>query len=392
MDDEDGRRQQPDRGEEVLMNRIAVMAGLLGLALFIPASPAVAKVSVSQGISVDGAPLVVTSQREVYVIPAAGAPAQRLGRVPHRSSPLVSSGPEAWAVKAGRQRGESIRLYRVAPTAGEVEKITPASSSIEGRVRVEGVAGADTRYVYLLPDGRFDRQREEIQPGHLDAHPNLQVLRVHTRGEQAWYLARDREPDADGVIRLWLLHDSFWNDGALRVAAGVDGGPVDLSFDDHNLFLVFESGRALRFDCGSLRLLEDLSPMMRDERIDFFAADDRYYWVGTSRALWRIERDNLDGGPFHVGALPDGFAPLGATEDDIWFGALESSDANPVVAVNKGDATSRSYGVRGRHARFWRRFGRGAATAGEGAAMVAIYVPVVAIGIVTFPIWIWMLR
>ena len=119
------------------MNRIAVMFGLLVLASFIPASQAVANVSVSQGVSVEGTPLVVTSQREVYVIAAAGAPAQRLGRLPRRSSQLTSSGPEAWAVQTGRQRGESIRLYRVAPGADKVEKLSPASSSLEGRIEVQ---------------------------------------------------------------------------------------------------------------------------------------------------------------------------------------------------------------------------------------------------------------
>ena len=361
-------------------------------------APALAKVSVTQGLSVAGTPLLLTNQGEVYSIAAAEAPARRLGRLPGHASSLVPSGQDAWAVVTGRQRAAAVRLYRIDAATGGIESIVPSHSSIDGPIEVDGLAGADSRFVYLLPDGRFDRDRQEILPGHLDAEPGLQLLRVLVRGERVWYLARDRQPDPSGLVHLWLLHDSIWNDQGLRVMAGVENGPVDLYSDDRNLFLVFEAGRVLRFDSASLRLLEDLSPMLRSEPIQFFAADGSHYWVGTRgaaeggevrRALWRIERDNLDGAPLHAESLPEGYVPLVATEETLWFGSLERPDANPVVAVDKGDLTARTYGVRGVHARRWRAFGRGALNTGERALIITAAVPVVAVAIVTAPLWIW---
>jgi hypothetical protein len=392
------------------MSRMAVISGALLLGALAPVAPALARVSVRQGLSVGGTPLFVTSQREIFVIGASDAPARRLGRLPRHASPLVSSGLEAWAVRTGRQSAESIQLYRVEPSAQDIERLSPRSSSVDGPIDVDGIAGADSHHVYLLPDGRFDRQTEEIQGGHLDEHPDLQVLRVHTRGERVWYLARDRRPEVGGIVQLWLLHDSFWNAHGLRVVAGVEDGPADLIVDDRDLFVVSGASRVLRFDQASLRLVEDLGPMLRGGPVDFFVADDSHYWVGTrhagrapdeddesaderadraSHVLWRIERENLDGGPFHAEAVPGDFVPLGATGETLWFGALETRHATPVMAVGKWDGASRTYGIRGKHARFWRGFGRGALNVGEGAALFVIAVPFVAVAIVTLPLWIW---
>lgn len=365
---------------------------------FVLSAPALANVRVTEGLTVAGTPLLVTSQGEVYAIAGVASPARLIARLPRRASPLVPSANEAWAVETGRQRAADVRLYRIDLASEGMESIEPAHSSIDGRIQVDGIAGADARFVYLLPDGRFDRESRMMRPGHFEQAPDLQVLRVLVRGERTWYLARDREPDSSGQVRLCLLHDSIWNQNGLRVMAGIDEGPVDLHADERNLFLVFESGRVLRFDNSSLRLLEDLSPMLRAEPIRFFAADDRSYWVGTRTAdedgsgrltLWRIDRGTLDGAPVHAESLPEGYAPLGATDTALWFGALDQPEASPIVAIDKGDLTARAYSVRGVHERRWRAFGRGAADVGEATAMGVVMVPVVALAVVTFPFWIW---
>ena len=361
-------------------------------------APALANVRVTQGFTVAGRPLLVTNQGEVYSVAGPAEPARRLGRLSRRASSLVPSDQQAWAVETGRHDAGDVRFYRIDAMQGEMEEIVSASSAIDGPFPIEGLAGADSRFVYLLPDGRFDLQSRAIRPGHLDEAPDLQVIRVLLRGDEAWYLARDRRPDSTGTVRLWLLHDSIWNDQGLRVLAGVDEGPVDLVSDDRNLFLVFEAGRVLRFDNASLRLLEDLSPMLRPGPIEFFAADRLQYWVGTReaaeegetrRALWRIERDTLDGAPIHAESLPEGYAPLGATDKTLWFASIDRTDANPLVSVDKGNLGARTYGVRGVHERRWRAFGRGARDAGETTLLVVGAVPVITIAIVTFPIWIW---
>lgn len=361
-------------------------------------APALAHVRVTEGLTVAGTPLLVTSQGEVYSITGASAPARLLGRLPGRASAPVPSGEEAWAVDTGRRHASNVHLYRIDLASEGLETIVPAHTSIDARIQVDGIAGADKRFVYLLPDGRFDRESRELQPGHFDQAPDLRVLRVLVRGERTWYLARDREPDSSGQVRLCLLHESIGNPQGLRVMAGIEEGPVDLYSDDRNLFLVFEAGRVLRFDSSSLRLLEDLSPMLGAKRIRFFAADSRNYWVGTipadangdaPLALWRIERSNLDGAPLHAESLRPGYVPLGATDDALWFGAADKPEASPVMAIQKGDLTARAYAVRGLHERHWRAFGRGAADVGETTLIAVAAVPVVALAIVTSPIWIW---
>ena len=361
-------------------------------------APALANVRVTRGLTVAGTPLLVTSQGEVYAITGASTPARLLGRLPGRASALVPSDQEAWAVDTGRRRAADVHLYRVDLASEGLETITPAHGSIEARVQIDGIAGADKRFVYLLPDGRFDRESRELQRGHFDKAPDLQVLRVLAQGERTWYLAREREPDSSGEARLCLLHDSIGNQQGLRVMAGIEEGPVDLYSDERNLFLVFESGRVLRFDSSSLRLLEDLSPMVGAKRIRFFAADRSSYWVGTRQdegdgegplALWRIERSNLDGAPLHAESLPEGYAPLGATDAALWFGAADKPEASPILAIDKGDLTARAYAVRGVHERRWRAFGRGAADVGETSLIVVGAIPLVALAVVTFPIWIW---
>src|SRR5438034_599085 len=150
-------------------------------------------------------------------------------------------------------------------------------------------------------------------------------------GDESCYLARDRSGAEGMTARLWLLRSPDRDAatradaaGWLKVEAGAAAGPVDLKADESNLFVVFEQGRILRFDRRALRLAEDLSPMLHPGRIRFFAADAQSYWVGQDGAraveenetepeamtLWQIDRQVLDGGTFHAGAVPAGFEPL----------------------------------------------------------------------------------
>lgn len=357
--------------------------------------PARAKVRLSQGLDVAGAPVVVTHQREVFRVADPGSPAQRLGRLPRRSSTLVSCGEEGWAVTRGTQSVRRIRLFQVDEEGTDLRTIRPESSTLTGRIDIEGVAGADSRYVYLLPDGRYDRELDQVQPGHLEDDPDLLVIRAVRRDPFTWYVARDRAAEPGRARRLWLLLKRDGQTDGLRVGIGEESGPVDLQIEGRDLYLIHRAGKAMRFDGGSLRLVEDLSPMLRESTIRFFAADPLHYWIGTEpedgqteAPLWRIDRGNLDGGLFHAGAVPEGFIPVSSGRERIWFGALEEKSAEPVMAVDKSDGTVQSYAVRGRHARFWRAFGRGAGEAGEFVAYVGVVVVVGAVAILTFPIWI----
>ena len=209
------------------------------------------------------------------------------------------------------------------------------------------------------------------------------MLRTLRHGGSTDYLARDRAPGDGQAARLWLLHSgdpaaAAREDeaGWLRSEAGAASGPVDLQADDRNLFVVFEEGRILRFDRGSLRMAEDLGPMLHPGRIRFFAADETNYWVGLETAakgdadgagdtgavsLWQIDRRVLDGGVFHAGDVPSGFLPLGAVRGRIFFGSSARRAPSPLVAVSAADGASRAYSIRGLHARRWALVAAGAA-------------------------------
>jgi hypothetical protein len=387
------------------MTRTATLAATL---VVLAGPPVHAAVRVTQGIFVGDALLTVTNQREVHTLEAPGRPATLMGRLPHRASNLVSDGEAAWAVTLGKRRPADVRLYQVHPARHTILELR-AESSIDGRVVVRGVAGADARFVYLAPDLRIDPETGRLERLQLAPFPDLEVLRTVRRGVETDYLARDRAPADGQAARLWLLHSSDPGAAArdddagwLRVEAGAATGPVDLQADDRNLFLVFEQGRILRFDRGSLRLAEDLGPMLRPGKIRFFAADETSYWVAQETAapadasagevepdavsLWRIDRTVLDGGPFHAGDVPPGFLPLGAGRGRIFFGSTAHA-ASPLVAVSAADGASRAYSIRGLHARRWAAVGRGFQDAGE-VMLVGGMVSVV-VAIVTLPIWIW---
>jgi hypothetical protein len=378
------------------MTRIAVLAAALAA---VAGFPAHAAVRVTQGVFVGEALLTVTNQREVHALEAPGRPATLMGRLPRRASNLVSDGAAAWAVTVGRQRPQNVRLYQVHPQRHTILELR-AESSIDGRVVVRGVAGADARFVYLAPDLRMDPDTLRLERLHLAPFPDLEVLRTVRRGVGTDYLARDRAPAAGQTARLWLLHSSdpgaaerVDDAGWLRVEAGAATGPVDLQADERNLFLVFEQGRILRFDRGSLRLAEDLGPMLRPGKIRFFAADATSYWIAQETgadegavSLFQIDRKVLDGGPFHAGDVPPGFLPLGAGRGRIFFGSIAHA-ASPLVAVSAADGASQAYSIRGLHARRWAVVGHGFQDAGEmvlAGAMVGVVV-----GIATLPIWIW---
>src|SRR5436309_398169 len=387
------------------MQRLAALA----TALFVLSGvPVFAAVKVVQGVAIGNVLFTVTSQREVHALTAPGRPARLMGRLPRHTSPLVSDGMAAWAVTVGRRAAPSVRLFQVHPAAQAVLEFRLEPPSIPGRVEVEGVAGADTRYVYLMPDLHIDLQKRLVERGHLVPFPDLEVLRALRAGDDTCYLARDRSGAEGMTARLWLLRSPDRDAatradtaGWLKVEAGAAAGPVDLKADESNLFVVFEQGRILRFDRRALRLAEDLSPMLHPGRIRFFAADAQSYWVGQDGAraveenetepeamtLWQIDRQALDGGTFHAGAVPAGFEPLATGQGRIWFGSREHRRHVPLIAVSEADGTARSYPIRAMHARRWAAAGQGLEAAGE----VAIYggALTVVLGIVTLPIWIW---
>jgi hypothetical protein len=333
-------------------------------------------------VVVGGRPLVRTQQRELYVVPEPGQPARLIGRLPGSASSLVADGEAAWAVTTGSLRWGRVRLFRVDGRGAIVESLRPRSSAISGLASIRGVAGADRHYVYLLPDLRYDRRLRRLEPGHIDEHPDLRVLRTLRRAGETWYLARDRRAASDGLFRLWLLHSrqGHW----LRVEAGATGERPRLEADETSLFLILAEGRMLRFDRRSLRLVEDLAPMLRGPEVGFFTADEQHYWVQNGGSLWRIERDILDGGVFVSDAVPAGFEPVAADGDRMWFGATETQDREPLLAVNKADTTVQSYRILTRGERRRRAFGSGARDVAEAAGATVLGVAAV----VTAPIWV----
>jgi len=390
------------------MQRPALFATLL---VALAGGPLFAAVKVTQGVAVGDVVFTVTSQRDVYALTAPGRPARLLGRLPRRASELVSDGLAAWAVTTGERQAPSLRLFQVQPASQAVLEYRLEPPSIGGRVRVDGVAGADARYVYLKGNLRIDLLNRVVERGHLPAFPDLEVLGSARREQETCYLARDRSAGEAG--RLWLLHSGGRDaasrtdtDGWLKVEAGAAARDVSLKADDGSLFLIFAEGRVLRYDRRSLRLAEDLSPMLRPGPIRFFAVDAHNYWVGQDQeagggtpgagqqsqapaamTLWRIDREILDGGAFHAGAVPAGFRPLDAGLGRIWYGSSAERHRVPLVAVSQADGTARSYSIRGIHARRWAAVGHGFESAGE-IVLVAGFATV-AMGIVTLPIWIW---
>ena len=387
------------------MQRLATVATVL---FVLAGFPLFAAVKVVQGVAIGNVMLTVTNQREVHVLTAPGRPARLLGRLPRHTSPLVSDGMAAWAVTTGERQAPSLRLFQVHPAAQAVLEFRLEPPSIRGRVDVEGVAGADARYVYLKPDLRINLKTRVLERGQLAPFPGLEVLRALRRADETCYLARDRSASGGDAARLWLLRTAARDastredtTGWLKVEAGAASGSVDLKADEGSLFLVFEEGRVLRFDRGSLRLAEDLSPMLHPGRVHFFAVDARRYWVGqdedaggdTTRperkamTLWQIDREVLDGGAFHAAAVPAGFQPLDAGQGRIWFGSDAQRRRVPLVAVSQADGTAQAYSIRGVHARRWAATGEGIESAGEIVLMGGVLT--VVLGVVTLPIWIW---
>jgi len=393
------------------MQRLASLAAAL---FVVSGCPVFAAVRVVQGVAVGNTLFTVTNQREIHALTAPGRPARLLGRLPRHASTLVSDGTAAWAVTVGRRSAPSLRLFQVHPAAQAVLELRLEPPSIPGRVSVTGVAGADGHYVYLSPDLRVDLKSRVVERGHLAAFPDLEVLRTMREGEISVYLTRDRAASDGKEERLWLLRSTAADAPAradasdwLKVEAGASPGTVDLKADDASLFVVFDEGRVLRFDRRSLRLAEDLTPMLHPGRIRFFGVDARSYWVGQDgggaddqgdtgdrddgerppMTLWRIDRDVLDGGEYHASAVPEGFEPLDAGQGRIWFGAERHRRHVPLVAVSQDDGTAQSYALRGIHARRWAATGQGFEAAGEVVVMGGVVT--VFLGIVTLPIWIW---
>ncbi len=387
------------------MQRLATFAAAL---VALSGCPLFAAVKIVQGVAIGNVVMTVTNQRDVYVLTAPGRPARLLGRLPRPASGLVSDGLAAWAVTTGERRAPSLRLFQAHPAAQAVLEYRLEPPSIRGRVGVEGVAGADARYVYLKPDLRVDLRNRVLERGHLAPFPDLEVLRTIRQGDETCYLAQDRSASGGEAARIWLLHSAFGDAAAredtagwLKVEAGAAAGSVDLKADEGSLFLVFAEGRILRFDRRSLRLAEDLSPMLHPGPIRFFAVDARSYWVGQDEdaggatpgperetmTLWQIDREVLDGGAFHAGAVPAGFQPLDAGQGRIWFGSPGHRRRVPLVAVSQADGTAQAYSIRGIHARRWAAVGQGFETAGE----LALYGGMVGVvlGVITLPIWIW---
>ena len=399
------------------MQRPAPFAALI---FALAGCPLFAAVKVVQGVAIGDVVLTVTNQRDVFVLTAPGRPARLLGRLPRHHSGLVSDGLAAWAVTTGERQAPSPRLFQMHPAAQAVLEYRLEPPSIGGRVDVEGVAGADSRYVYLKPGMRVDLLNRVLERGHLAPFPDLEVLGSIRREEETCYLARDRSASDGQAARLWLLHSAVGDAAArkdatgwLKVEAGAAAGDIALKADEGSLFLVFAQGRILRFDRRSLRFAEDLSPMLRPGPIRFFAVDARSYWVGqddeagegraarrgedavgetpgsepATMTLRQIDREVLDGGAFHAGAVPEGFQPLDAGQGRIWFGSKAQRHRVPLVAVSQADGTAQSYSIRGVHARRWAAVGQGFESAGEMVlygGMVSV-----ALGVITLPIWIW---
>ena len=376
------RRHQKRRGS------IAVMATLVIGASGIAFSHAA--VSIPEGARLAQGPLFQTSQREIFVISQPGSPAQRLGRLPKNASPPVAVGSLAWSVTTGTLPVRRIRLFRISPVARGLQPIAPDPGILQGEVTVQGIAGADTSFLYLRPALRYSFDRDRLESGHLDADPALEIVQVIESGAQAWYLAQDRPCEGGGPRASYLIHAWGETEGA-RVEVGEAEETQRILLDESALYLVHESGRVLRFERGSLRLAEDLSPMVRG-RVGFFSADPEHYWVqtlgegpGAGSTLWRIDRDTLDGSPQKLAVIPEGFGPVADDGRSIWFASAVKRHSRPILSVAKADGVTQAYTITGRHARQWKQFG---ADVGQGSVValeVAMMVPIVAVAIPLLP-------
>jgi hypothetical protein len=308
---------------------------------------------------------------------------------------LVSDGKAAWSVKTGEMSPRRMRVYRLQSEGAAFETIRPRFPSDMGRVRITGLAGVDPRFLYLQSGVRYDIEKNLLERGHLDIYPEIEVFQTVIHGVETWYLARDVESGGAAPARVWLLYSlrggTAWN----RVEVGHHFEAPRLEADAANLFLISKQGRILRFDKRSLRLMEDLSPMLPESEIIFFSADERYFWVqtidqgaDTSGRLWRIDRDVLDGTLFQADPVPHGFLPLIDDGGRLWFAALDRRSGEPLISVDKEGASTQPYGITGRHARHWRNFGLGLARTGIVVTEIAAGAVLVAGVIVTAPIWI----
>ncbi|MCI0657925.1 MAG: hypothetical protein L0170_12780 [Acidobacteria bacterium] len=348
-----------------------------------------AAVSVPEGVKLFQGPLFQTSQRELFVISQPGSPARRLGRLPKGFSPPVYGGDVAWSVTTGTLPVSKIRLFRISPMA-RLEPIVPDPGILEGKATISSVAGTDGRFLYLRPSLRYSLDRTRLESGHFEGDPTLEIVQVVEAGDQAWYLAQDRQCEGGGPRSAHLVH--AWGEAEM---ATVEVGEVEeaqrILLDQGALYLIQASGRVLRFDSGSLRLAEDLSPMLRG-RIGFFSADAEHYWVqslssgsGSGSVLWRIDRDTLDGAPVRLAGIPAGFEPLADDGQRIWFTSASERHSQPILAVAKADGATQGYAITGRHARHWKKFGRDVGQGSVVALEAVALVPIVAVAIPLVP-------
>ncbi len=349
-------------------------------------APAVhATVRAREGVLADQTPIIRTSQGELYVFNAPGTPGNRIGRLPRRASEMVFDGNDTWAVTTGRRSPHKVRAFRISPASRSVEDIAPAIVDTPNRIRIEGVAGSDGRHLFLLPRYRFDIRNRRLEVGHLDHRPDLTVVRTLRRAGQTWYLAVGPTTGQDGKRPVRLLHSAGVGAEMLEVEAGETAGDISWQWDRDNLFLIYDNRQILRFHRSTLRLAEDLGPMLKSDEIALFVPDSDSYWVHGAGGLCRMERDILDGGRFISEGVPDGFIPLVVDENHIWFGAVQRGNRTPVISVAKGDGTTQSYTIRGRHSRGFRRTAHFVVGVPVAAAAVVV---VIAVGVVTAPIWI----
>lgn len=358
------------------------------------ATPPMAAVGVREGIVVDGVPIIRTTQNEIHVVARPGTPTRRAGSLPRNASPMIDDGRVAWSVTTGRRAARNVRLFQIGLRGAEVSEMIMEPDEGLDRIDVTGIAGADPLFVFLGPSYRYRRTTGTLEAGHLDDHPGLEILQTLNLGEETWYLAADGTADSDEDRVLWLLYSRAGGPPWIKVPAGTFDASASISMSDGDLFLVHRTGPILRFGLRTLRLEEDLSPMMRPGSIEFFSADATDYWLvispsedGEDRDLWKIDRWSLDGGIFHTGAVPAGFVPVADDGSRIWFGAT-GGNTRPLVAAAKSDTTAQAYAITGKHARRWRALGRGVRdtvlVVGVGAAAVAVAV----VGTITAPIWV----
>jgi hypothetical protein len=277
-----------------------------------------------------------------------------------------------------------IRLFRISPMARRLEPIVPDPGILEGEASISSVAGTDGHFLYLRPNLRYSLEQARLESGHFHGAPTLEIVQVIEAGDQAWYLANDRPCLGGGPRSTHLVHA---RDGGGM--ASVEVGEVEESqrilLNQGALYLIHDSGRVLRFDSGSLRLVEDLSPMIRG-RIGFFSADTEHYWVQTlssgsasGSVLWRIDRDTLDGTPARLAGIPAGFDPLADDGQRIWFTSASERHSQPILAVAKADGATQAYAITGRHARHWKKFGHDVGQGSVVALEAVALVPIVAV-------------